>query len=117
MNPDELKYRTKQLALKVIRSLEKLPKTQTAEMISRQLIRSATSVGANYRAACCGKSRADFIAKMGIVQEEADESLYWLEILYDLQLLEKQVFSELFTETEALLKITVSSIKMAKSHG
>ena len=83
MNKEEMKRRTKGFALRVIRLTEALPKTQTAQVIGRQLLRSATSVAANYRAACRAKSTADFISKMGTVEEEADESLFWMELLVE----------------------------------
>ena len=83
MNSDELKARTKQFALRVIRLVESLPRGRTADVIGKQLLRSGTSVGANYRAACRAKSTADFISKMGTVEEEADESLYWMELLIE----------------------------------
>jgi four helix bundle protein len=73
---DEMKNRTRHFALRVINLVEALPKTRTAEVIGKQLLRCSTSVGANYRASCRAKSQADFIAKMGIVEEEADESIY-----------------------------------------
>jgi len=76
MTPDELKKRTKQFGLRVIRLVESLPETKTAATIGHQLLRPGTSVGANYRAACRGRSKAEFIAKLGIVEEEADESAY-----------------------------------------
>ena len=81
MNREEMKRRTKQFALRVIRLVESLPRGRTADVIGKQLLRSGTSVGANYRSACRAKSPADFISKMGIVEEEADESLYWMELL------------------------------------
>ena len=81
MSNQGLKRRTKDLALRVIKLTESLPKTQTARVIGRQLLRSATSVAANYRAACRAKSTADFISKMGTVEEEADKSLFWMELL------------------------------------
>jgi four helix bundle protein len=83
MDSVELKLLTKSFGLKVIQLVEALPKTKTGNVIGNQLLRSATSVGANYRAACRAKSRPDFIAKAGIVIEEADESLYWLELLVE----------------------------------
>jgi len=83
MNEQEFKDRTKQIAIRVIRLVESLPNTNSAQIISKQLLRSATSVGANYRAACRGKSTADILHKLAIVEEEADESLYWLEILIE----------------------------------
>jgi four helix bundle protein len=84
MNKEELKDRTKKLALDVIRFCSRLPQKQDFWVISKQLIRSATSVGANYRSACKAKSKLDFIAKLAIVEEEADETLYWLELIEEL---------------------------------
>ena len=83
MNYDDLKRRTKRFGLDVIKLVESLPKDQTCKILSNQLLRSGTSVGANYRAACRAKSSADFISKLGTVEEEADESGYWLEMLVD----------------------------------
>ena len=79
----DIQYRTKQFALRIIRLVDALPKNKTSDVIGRQLLRSGTSVGANYRASCRAKSRADFIYKLGIVEEEADESLFWLELLVE----------------------------------
>ena len=78
MTTDELKIRTKSFALRIIKLVEALPPTRTSDVIGKQLAKSGTSVGANYRAACRAKSNADFIAKIGIVEEEADESAFWL---------------------------------------
>ena len=86
MTEQEFKDRTKQIALRVIRLVESLPNTYTAQIIGKRLLRSATSVGANYRAACRGKSTADILHKLAIVEEEADESLYWLELLIESEL-------------------------------
>src|SRR5215213_3350350 len=83
MNSDEMKRRTRAFALRIVRLVESLPPSRTADVIGKQLLRCGTSVGANYRASCRAKSPADFIAKMGIVEEEADESVYWLELLVD----------------------------------
>jgi len=83
MNQDEMKQRTKLFALGIIRPVESLPKGQTSKVLGRQLLKSGTSVGSNYRSACRAKSVADFISKMGIVEEEADESLYWMELLIE----------------------------------
>ena len=83
MNQEEMKQRTKLFALGIIQLVESLPKERTAEVLGRQLLRSGTSVGSNYRSACRAKSIADFISKMGIVEEEADESLYWMELLIE----------------------------------
>src|SRR5262245_33129291 len=82
--PDgDLQRRTKQFAMRIIRLVERLPNTRTADVIGRQLLRSGTSVGANYRSACRARSPAEFCAKMGIVEEEADESGYWIELLVE----------------------------------
>ncbi len=81
MNKEELKQRTKQFALRIMKLTEALPNTKAANVVSNQLLRSATSVGANYRAACRARSKADFISKNTIVEEEADESLFWLELI------------------------------------
>jgi four helix bundle protein len=81
MNPSEMKKRTKAYALAIIRLVQTLPNTPAARVLGNQLVRCGTSVGANYSASCRAKSQADFIAKMGIVEEEADESIYWMELL------------------------------------
>jgi four helix bundle protein len=86
MNELEMKKRTKAFGVEVIKLLETLPHSRSANALANQLIRSATSVGANYRSACRGRSKADFISKIGIALEEADESLYWLELLSDTHL-------------------------------
>jgi four helix bundle protein len=110
----DLKARTKRYALRVIRLAESLPKGRTAEVIGRQLLRSATSVGANYRAACRSRSVADFVAKMTLVEEEADESNYWLELLVEAKLVEAKRLEPLMKETGEIVAITVSSIKTAR---
>jgi four helix bundle protein len=102
---------TKQLALRVIKTVEVLPKNRTADVIGRQLIRSGTSIGANYRAACRGKSTADVIAKLRIVEEEADESAYWMELLIESGLLPEARLSELMKETKEIIAMTVASIR------
>ena len=79
MDNRDLKERTKKFALKVIKVVEMLPKVKVADILGRQLMKAGTSVGANYRAACRAKSTADFISKMGIVEDETDESIYWME--------------------------------------
>lgn len=114
MDFDDLKSRTKRFALRVIKLVESLPKTQTAKVIGNQLLRCATSVGANYRAACRAKSNADFIAKMGIVEEEADESAYWIEMLIETNLVKQNLVADLLDEAEQLTKFFVSSINTAR---
>ncbi len=105
------KRRTKQLALRVIKAVESLPKNRTADILGRQLIRSGTSIGANYRAACRGKSTADVIAKLRIVEEEADESAYWMELLIESGLVSEARLSELMQETNEIVAMTVASIR------
>ena len=114
MNPDEMKDRTKRFALDIIRLVGLLPKGRLGDVISSQLLRSATSVAANYRAACRAKSTADFISKMGIVEEEADESMFWMEILIESGIMKDEIVQPLFKEAGELLAITVSSIKTAR---
>jgi len=114
MNEREFKRRTKHLALRVIRlieALEALPYNLTARVISKQLIRSATSVGANYRSACRAKSTADIIAKLSLVEEEADESLFWMELIVESGLLPQEKLTSLMSETNEILAMTVASIK------
>jgi four helix bundle protein len=107
----EFKDRTKQIALRVIRLVESLPNTNTAQIIGKQLLRSATSVGANYRAACRGKSSADIIHKLSIVEEEADESLYWLELLSESEIMSEKKLLSLRNDINEIVAMTVSSIK------
>jgi four helix bundle protein len=116
MEKKSLKERTKQFALKVIKIVEMLPKGRTADILSRQLMSAGTSVGANYRAACRARSTADFISKMGIVEEEADESIYWMELLIESDLIGKDDLLHLFDEADQILAITVSSIKTARKY-
>lgn len=110
----DLKVRTKMFALDIIRLVESLPKTMTATILGRQLLRAGTSVGANYRAACRARSAADFVAKMGIVEEEADESIYWMELLCEADILSQNKINPLKDEASELLAITVSSIRTAR---
>lgn len=88
MNKEELKNRTKEFALRVIKLVNNLPKTQIGKIIGNQLLRSGTSVGANYRSALRARSQADFEYKLGLVEEEADESFYWMELIVESNLLE-----------------------------
>ena len=111
MNELEFKRRTKQVALRIIRLVESLPSSTTAHVLGRQLIRSGTSIGANYRAACRGKSRADVAHKLSIVEEEADESLYWIELLVDANLITEKRVKALFDEINEIIAMTVASIK------
>jgi len=114
MGEKDLKKRTKSFVLKVIETVEALPKGRTADVLGKQLLRSGTSVGSNYRSACRAKSRADFIAKMGIVEEEVDESIYWMELLIESGIVETKQTEFLMKEADELLAITVASINTAK---
>jgi four helix bundle protein len=116
MNEEELKRRTKQFGLRVIKLVESLPSTSTARTIGNQLLRSGMSVGANYRAACRGKSKADFIAKAGISLEEADECLYWMEMLQEANILPVEMQKDLMKEANELVAILTASIKTARAH-
>ncbi|MEO8573135.1 MAG: four helix bundle protein [Pyrinomonadaceae bacterium] len=115
MTENEFKERTKQIALRIIRLVEKLPRSLIADTIGKQLIRSGTSVGANYRAACRGKSRADLIHKLAIVEEEADESLYWIELLCDANLLPPEKVVTLCSDIDEIVSMTVASIRTLRS--
>ena len=111
MNEPEFKRRTKQVALRLIRLVESLPSSTTAQVLGKQLIRSGTSIGANYRAACRGKSRADVAHKLSIVEEEADESLYWIELLVEAKLVGEKRVRALCAEINEIIAMTVASIK------
>ncbi|MFM9904511.1 MAG: four helix bundle protein [Pyrinomonadaceae bacterium] len=115
MTKSELLNRTKQLALRVIKLVESLPTNKTTDILGRQLLRSATSVGANYRAACRAKSTADFINKLAIVEEEADESIYWIELLVESGHIKASLVSNLLVELDEIVSIVVSAIKTSKS--
>jgi four helix bundle protein len=108
---DELKQRTKQFTLRVIKLYQSLPKTQEAQIIGKQLFRAATSVGANYRAACRARSNAEFHSKISIVIEEADETMFWLELLWEAGIIKQELLQNLYIENEELLKIMVVSRK------
>ncbi|MBN2563385.1 MAG: four helix bundle protein [Phycisphaerae bacterium] len=115
MTPDDFKKRTKAFALRGIRLAEALPKSTTGHVIGKQLMRCATSVGANYRSACRAKSRADFVAKMRIVEEECDESLYWMELLAESGQVEATLLEGLMNEANEILSLVVASIKTARA--
>jgi four helix bundle protein len=109
MDADELKNRTKLFALRVLKLAAALPKTIEGNIIKGQLVKSGTSVAANYRAACRGRSRAEFVAKIGVVEEEADESAFWLELIIDGALLKESQVKSLLNEANELTRIMASS--------
>ena len=113
MNQDELKKRMKAFALRVVKMVDALPQKRSADVMGRQLLRSSTSVAMNYRAACRARSQAEFIAKMGIVEEEADESHGWIEFITDAGLISRKRVESLLKEADELTAITVASIKTA----
>ncbi len=115
MNAEDFKKRTKAFALRVIRLVESLPNTRPSRMIGNQLLRSGTSVGANYRAACRARSRAEFVSKIGIVEEECDESVYWMELLVESGQMKPRRLSGLMTEGNELLSLVVASSRTARS--
>ena len=114
MGRDELRKRTKEFALRVMKLANALPENAVGRVIKGQLLRSGTSVGANYRAAKRAKSTADFINKTGTVEEEADECMYWMELIVEAGLMSQKRISDLHDEADEILAMVVSSIKTAK---
>jgi four helix bundle protein len=112
---DELRRMTKEFAINTIRFVEDVSTTTTTRVIGKQLLRSGTSVGANYRAALRSRSPADFIAKMGIVEEEADECMYWMELLVEAGIVSTNKVTELQDQADQIVAMTVSSIRTARS--
>jgi four helix bundle protein len=111
VNEAEFKKRTKQFGLRVVKLCDALPSKRSADVIGKQLLRSGLSVGSNYRAACRAKSRKDMIAKLAIVEEEADESIHWLEMVVDTGLMDKSDLEALTDEGNQIVKMIVASIK------
>lgn len=114
MSPEEFKRRTFAYGVRVVRLVGALQKGDPSRTLGRQLLRAGTSVGANYRAAARARSRADFIAKLGIVEEECDESLYWMELLIELGLIKPGSVASLLVEGNEILGMIVASIKTAR---
>jgi four helix bundle protein len=115
VRPDnDLKARTKRFALEILKLYRRLSTTEDARIIGRQLLRSGTSVGANYRAACRARSRAEFIAKLGIVLEESDETMFWLELLLESGTVGRENIETLLRESEQLTSIFVTCLRTAK---
>jgi four helix bundle protein len=113
-NSDALKLRTKAFALRVLNLYRCLPRTQEARILGAQLLRCSTSIGANYRAACRGRSRAEFISKLGIVLEEADETVFWLELFQEGKIFPPEKLRDLVQEANELVAIFVTSVRTAK---
>lgn len=114
MDEAELKERTKRFALRVMRLVDALPSSASGRAIASQLVRAGTSVGANYRAACRGRSKAEFAAKLGVCVEEADECGFWLELIAEGSLLPEPKLTELRQEAHELTAIFVSSIRTSR---
>ena len=116
MDKEKFKERTQSFALRVIRLVEALPKDQiTAQVIGKQLLRSGTSVGANYRAACRAKSTAELITKLNITLEEADESLYWMELIVEAELIAPNKLDSLMQESNEIVAMLVASLKTLRA--
>jgi len=111
MNEELFKARTRKIGLDIIELIESLPRNRVADVIGRQLLRSGTSIGANYRAACRGKSKADVISKLAIVEEEGDETIYWLELLVESKIVEPSRVDLLLKECNEIVAMVVASIK------
>jgi four helix bundle protein len=109
-----LQSRTKQFAIRIVKLFRSLPKTEEARVIGKQVLRSGTSVAANYRAVCRARSKAEFIAKVGVVVEEADETVFWLELLSETGIVEQRKLVELLLEANELLAIFAASQRTAK---
>ena len=113
--PEELRQRTKEFALRVIKLFRALPRTEEARVLGKQILRSGTAVAANYRSACRARSRADFVSKVGITVEEADETAFWLELLVDANIVKKDRMENLLVEADELVRIFQASRTTAKS--
>ncbi len=114
MTSDKLKLRTKNFAVEIVKYYRNLPKTEEAKIIGKQLLRSATSIAANYRAVCRARSDAEFFAKLSIVVEEADETLLWLEIIIESELIKDDKTKQLYQEALEILSIMAASRKTMK---
>ena len=115
MNREDFKKRTKEYALRVIRLVESLPEDRVSRILGDQLLRAGTSVGANYRSSIRAKSRADFISKLNVVEEECDESLFWMELLVENNYVKVRRLTSLMQEGDELLAIVVASAKTARA--
>lgn len=112
----EIKRRTKRIGLQVIELIDELPNKPSAWVISKQIVRSSTSIGANYRSACRAKSTPDFANKLKIVEEEADETLYWLEVLEESQLIKSEDVEWLKKEVNEIIAIIVASLRTIRNN-
>jgi len=115
MDKQDLKKRTKEFALRTIKMIEKMPKGIAAAVVSKQVVRSATSVASNYRAACRAKSDNDFLYKIDVVLEEADETLFWLEIIVEAGMMKESLMKNLMKESDELVAIFTATSKTMRS--
>jgi len=111
----ELQDRTKKFAVRIIKAFARLPKKEPERVIGRQFLRSGTSLAANYRAACRARSAADFVSKISVVTEEADETLFWLELLVEAELVKLSLIESLMSECTELVKIFAASVSTARA--
>src|SRR3989339_1285667 len=116
MDRSEMKSRTKEFAKDIIKLCRKFPNDMEGRLIGNQIFRSGTSTAANYRAACRARSTADFISKLSIVEEEADETLFWLELIKEIEIVDKALLNPLMQENNEIIAIIVSSIKTARNN-
>jgi four helix bundle protein len=116
MNEEQMKKRTKAFAKEIIMLCRQLPNSREGRLIGNQIFRSGTSVAANYRSACRAKSKADFIAKLAIVEEEADETLFWLELLTEMKIITDTAMDSLMKENNEIIAIIVKSIKTSRKN-
>jgi len=116
MTEEQLKQRTKDFAKNIIELCRNLPNNREGRLLGNQVFRSGTSVAANYRAACRSRSKAEFISKLAVVGEEADETLFWLELIKEVKTLETPLLNDLAKESDELVAIVVSSIRTAKKN-
>jgi four helix bundle protein len=116
LDQTEMKRRTKEFAKEIIRLCRKLPNNREGRLIGDQIFRSGTSVAANYRSACRARSKADFISKLSIVEEEADETLFWLEVINEMKIFHYEKLDILMKENDEILAIVVASLKTAKKN-
>ena len=116
MNEEQLKKRTKEFAKNIILLCRNLPNNREGRLIGDQLFRSGTSVAANYRATCRGRSKAEFVSKLAIVEEEADETMFWLEIIQEMSISNNPLVDDLLKESDEIVAIIVSSIRTTKKN-
>ena len=114
MDRAEMKQRTKEFAKEIIRLCRKLPNNREGRLIGDQIFRSGTSVAANYRSACRARSKAEFISRLSVVEEEADETLFWLEVIKEMKIFQYSKLDTLIKENDEILAIVVASIRTAK---